>query len=194
MVGQQSLQDVLNFVASGVADGTFAPENFKSSKRTNGSHSNSTTFTELDAYLSLDPLLADLHKRYLNAKVQNLQSAREYGADSPMSEMALWNEESSFSAVQTRLMELRSHKTSSDGAASLLLQKQEEERAKEQRAREKESVKTFEQMQMIARMHETKSQSSNTAWWMLYCLMAMTPEKPFRFYMPSHQFNRLAAA
>jgi hypothetical protein len=194
MVEQKSLQDVLNIVAAGLTDGTLSPKQENSGKKRGECGTSCPTFTEMDAFMAIDPLLADLNKRYLDAKAQHVQSISEYGADSPMTDMASWSEQSASCAVQTRLLELRSHQKTSQGAQELLMRHAEKERAEEQRAREKESIKTFEQMEMIARMHETKPQSSNAAWWMLFCLMAMTPEKPFRFYMPSHQFNRLAAA
>lgn len=195
MVGEKSLQNILNVVAAGLADGSLVPHKKNPDKRTNGCDWNHSIFTEVDAFIALDPLLADLQKRYLDARAQRVQSVNEYGADSPMSDMALWSEESASSAVQTRLVELRANQTTAQGAQDLMSAHAEEERAKEQRAREKDNLKTMEQMRMIARMHETTSgSSSNEAWWMWFALMAMTPEKPFRFYMPSHQFNSLAAA
>ncbi len=187
MVGEQSLQDTLNDVAQGLASGQISSKN---SKRTIEA---GKILSEFEAFSALDPLLADLQKQYLDAKGQRLQAVREFGNDDAMTEMASYNEDSAWCAVQTRYMEVRADRALMREAQIMMQESVEEERADEQRVKEKESLKTFMQLQIYQRMHETGKKDSQTGWWWLFYLLATQPQEQFLMRQPVYAFNRLAA-
>lgn len=61
---------------------------------------------EIDAYISLDPVLGDLHRQYLEAKANYKGLAQLRGKDDPMAEAAQDWLDSADCAVQTRMIEL----------------------------------------------------------------------------------------
>ncbi len=67
--------------------------------------------SEVEAFTSADPILAALHKQYLEANVQHKKLIRENGLDDPMAEIAADMLDSARSAVQTRLLELQDTRT-----------------------------------------------------------------------------------
>lgn len=64
-------------------------------------------YGEIDAFMPVDPVLARLHKEYLEANAQHKRLLRERGARDPMAEVAADMLDSARSAVQTRLIELQ---------------------------------------------------------------------------------------
>ena len=67
--------------------------------------------TEEEAYIAHDPLLARLHKDYLDACAQTDKLAKDLGVDDPMTSVSADMAESALSAFETRLIELKSDKT-----------------------------------------------------------------------------------
>ena len=61
-------------------------------------------------WIAVDPLLADLHKRLLDARAQRKRIAAHHGAQSPMANTADTVVDSNACAVETRLIELRRNK------------------------------------------------------------------------------------
>lgn len=186
MFGGQSLQDVLNVVASGATSGSISQNSGKQTIEA------PKKIGEFEAFSALDPLLADLQKQYLDAKAQRVQAVREFGADDAMSDMAAWAEDSAWCAVQTRYMELRSDRALMREAQAMMRESEEEERAAMEKAREKESLKNVLYLQMTARMHEARK-NDNFGWWALLYLLAMQQQDPLSQYYPAYQFNRMAA-
>ncbi len=64
-------------------------------------------WTEIKAYIGLDPVLGDLHKQYLDARAQHKKLLSENGKNDAMTEIALDVRASSVSAIETRVIELR---------------------------------------------------------------------------------------
>jgi hypothetical protein len=62
---------------------------------------------EVDSYKSMDPVLADLYKQYLDARAVYGSLLRSHGVDDPMVQVAEDRLESCLSAFETRLIELR---------------------------------------------------------------------------------------
>jgi hypothetical protein len=62
---------------------------------------------ELETFMSVDPILADLYKQYVDAKQRYLDLVKTNGEDDPMAEVGLDVMESAECAVETRLIELR---------------------------------------------------------------------------------------
>jgi hypothetical protein len=63
---------------------------------------------EFEAFMTVDPLLAMLHKQLAEARVHYNSLKQKRGASDPMTEIAADQAESAESAMQTRLIELRS--------------------------------------------------------------------------------------
>ena len=64
-------------------------------------------WTEIKAYIGLDPLLGDLHKQYLDARALHKKLLNDNGKDDPMTDAAFDARASSVSAIETRVLELR---------------------------------------------------------------------------------------
>jgi len=83
---------------------------------------------EISLYADLDPVLADLLKQYKTADKQSLYLDETFSKDDPMAEIASDRKESAWSAVETRMIELREDEKFS-GMVGLRLMRLEEERA-----------------------------------------------------------------
>jgi hypothetical protein len=147
--------------------------------------------TEMQAFLCIDPLLARLHKEYLDAKDNRCKSEKDFGKDNPMTDMALLVEDSAWCAMQTRYMEVRADRVLMAQAQSLM----EEERAKEKQRKEREksadALRFFNYMEMLMSMRKKEVSSLNWVWAFIFLLD--NKAFSFRTYQPTHQFNRLAA-
>lgn len=85
---------------------------------------------DIDAFMPVDPVLARLHKEYLEANMRHKQLLRERGKHDPMTEIAADMLDSARSAVQTRLIELqdiREEETREALARSLRARRAEQE-------------------------------------------------------------------
>ncbi len=148
---------------------------------------------ELEAFLMLDPLLADLHKQFLDAKHNRQQAAKEYGKGDGMTDMAAILEDSAWCAMQTRYMEIRSNRRQMANAQKLINDSIAEEKRLEKIEREKEALKAFEQMQMFARMKAPKENNNADLWLLMLFLFTPNKQEFFRDPYASYRFNRLAA-
>lgn len=63
--------------------------------------------SELEAFIQMDPLLADLHKEFQDVRRNHRDLLFKNGCDDPMAQMAADMEDSAWCAMQTRLLELR---------------------------------------------------------------------------------------
>ncbi|MCB9990587.1 MAG: hypothetical protein H6867_04295 [Rhodospirillales bacterium] len=62
---------------------------------------------DIEAFMPVDPVLASLHKEYLEANANHKKLARQNGFNDPMTEIAADMLDSARSAMQTRLIELQ---------------------------------------------------------------------------------------
>ena len=197
MVGEpQNLIDIMNVVATGLDSGEISPENAKRTRQTSSARPAGPALTEFDAFAHLDPLLAGLQKQYLDAKAQRLQAVKEFGADSPMTEMAVDAEDSAWCAAQTRYIELRADRALMGEAQTMIREAEEEERAAEKEALEKEAMTLLAHMQMVERMHTHEKTSSNFGWWLLFYLLSEQAHRHVQqmlSYQQTYRFNRVAA-
>jgi hypothetical protein len=182
MVGDQSLQMIMNDVAAVVSAGDI----FKSCKQTIG------TLDEFGAFLMLDALLADLQKQYLDAKSNHAKAVKEYGPGEPMTDMAAWMEDSAWCAVQTRYMELRADRVLMAKAQTMVRADQAEGQDKEEKTQKAEALKIAQMMQLYESMRPQRKDNDAAMWW-LYFLLFHKPQADFRFHHPAVAFNRLAA-
>ena len=146
---------------------------------------------EMQAFMLLDPLLADLHKQYMDAKGTRLQAEKEYGRGDGMTDMAIMMEDSAWCAMQTRYMELRGNRRLMARAQQLIEESRQAEEAKRKKEKEREALKAFEMMQLFLRMRE--AQKFSAGWWFIAILYLHTVPDFFRNHHASYSFNRLAA-
>jgi hypothetical protein len=157
---------------------------------------NHAVLDEMQAFMLIDPLLADLNKQYLDAKASRIQAHKEFGAKDGMSDMTAILEDSAWCAMQTRYMELRGNRRLMAKAHGLMddSRREEEERAREQKTRD--ALKILDHMQTMIRMKEIQEmrEKSDGGWWLLLMLSLSNPgQRLFRDYYPSYGFNRVAA-
>lgn len=147
---------------------------------------------EIQAFMHLDPLLADLNKQYLDAKSSRLQAEREYGRGDGMTDMAAMMEDSAWCAMQTRYMELRANRGLMSQARDLMDKDRLEEEERTRKEKEKAALNYMHQMQMFARMREA-SRNDAAGWWIIAMIYFSQPAPLFREHHASYRFNRLAA-
>ena len=153
---------------------------------------------EMQAFMLLDPLLADLNKQYVDAKGARLQAEKEYGRGDGMTDMAMMLEDSAWCAMQTRYMEVRANRRLMSQAHNLMdeSRREEEERVAEEKTRN--ALKLIDQMQMMLRIREMseaqeKRARSRADWWLFLMLMVNDKNGLFRYSHPTYNFNMLAA-
>lgn len=144
---------------------------------------------EFGAFVRLDPLLASLHKQYLDAKGDRARAAAEYGAQGGMTDLAMLAEDSAWCAMQTRYLELRASQDAMKRAGNLMAQ------AKAQAERERENRGRSELLDLAAAVRTARrcryDESALIFAWLLLCFedrLIVTFRAP-----PSVSFNRLAA-
>lgn len=91
---------------------------------------------EMEAFMPVDPVLASLHKEYLDANARHKKLAHENGLDDPMTDVASDMLDSARSALQTRLIELQESREQevSDALASSLRRRRAEREVQQARA------------------------------------------------------------
>lgn len=176
-----ALLDIMNIV-SGQLDARMA----------NPARVSPGALSEMDAFAALDPLLGSLVKRYLDAKSTRMASEKQYGACDGMTDMALIVEDSAWCAMQTRYMEVRGDRAMMKQAQALMEESRLEEEAASTRAKEKQTLQFFEQMQIFLRMQE-KARQSYYLWLAVLFLCHGGNAAGYAPHYTSQQFNRLAA-
>jgi len=149
--------------------------------------------SELEAFAQIDPLLAELNKHYLDAKHTRRQAVSEYGADDPMTEMAVDMEDSAWCAVQTRYMEIRAERALMAEAQKLMEEARLEELETQKKQKERAALDRFRDMEVFSRMHDKKPAFNGADLWLLLLFLFSGQEKFFRFEHPTYSFNRIAA-
>ncbi|PZO86722.1 MAG: hypothetical protein DI626_05770 [Micavibrio aeruginosavorus] len=147
---------------------------------------------EMAAFLLIDPLLAGLNKQYLDAKSMRRRSEKEYGADDGMTIIAADMEDSAWCAMQTRYMELRNDKAVMKVAKEKMAEEAEREARAKNLEKEEEQRRSVERAQMLEAI-EKRNQSDFLFLIIVWYVMMNDRWSIFRYDMPSHSFNRLAA-
>lgn len=148
---------------------------------------------EMQALMALDPLLAGLHKQYLDAKASRLQARSEFGADDGMTEMAAMMEDSAWCSMQTRYMEVRADRRLREQANSMV----EESRLEiEEAARKRRAEDTWRYVQAIQTMVRMREEDRRSAagWWIILMMYFSQAIPLFRDTHATHRFNVLSAA
>ncbi len=126
-------------------------------------HAADGKLADIGAFAPADPVLARLHKEYLEANRQHKRLARERSVCDPMTEVAADMLDSARSAVQTRLIELqdiREIETREAMERTMRARKAEQEAARallliEKRCRDSSSDLFFWMLMMIWLMNRT---------------------------------------
>lgn len=149
---------------------------------------------EIDAFCVTDPLLFDLNKQYLNACQRHAQSAAEYGADAPMTEMAAIVKDSAQTALQTRLLEVKAQEEKVRAAKILLEEAAREEAAARRKERERQIIEDYRRMELFSSMGKYKEKDDALPLWIAIfvwlCHQSFLRGRERRW---QEQFNRLAA-
>jgi hypothetical protein len=146
----------------------------------------------MDAFIEIDPLLAQLHKDFIDARQMRIKAQSEYGQDNAMTDMAGYSEDSAWCAMQTRYMELRADRDCMAQAQKMVAEDIVELQREQREEREKENLKLYQQMQVYDRMREQKGPSA-AAILFFYILLMINPRSIFDGPQPSYRFNALAA-
>lgn len=178
----QQLLDVMNAVSARLDHMSASPRRPVHSR---------AALDELQTFMLLDPLLADLNKEYLDARGSRLQAEKDYGRGDGMADLAAILEDSAWCALQTRYMELRGDRRMMVQVRQMMDEARCEEEKEARKEKEREALQLYEQMRMFAYMRE-KNQSSSASWWLLL-MMLRNPLVPFRDHHASYRFNLLAA-
>jgi hypothetical protein len=150
----------------------------------------------MQAFLQLDPLLADLHKRYLDAKATRIQAHKEYGAGDGMGEMTAMMEDSAWCAMQTRYMELRTNRNLMKQARELMEASRREEEEHARSEKQREALSMLDQLQMLVSMRQTQAaREKHSVEWMLFLVFMIGGQNKtlFRNHHATYRFNLLAA-
>jgi len=138
---------------------------------------------EIDLLAQEDPLLGDLYKEYQDNKAQVQELEAVHGADDPMVEVAQDMRESAWSAVQTRLIEVKENKILMERLAKhrreeahrLCAQKQEKEREHQK----KQTAFLIRQRVTMKRLQDENRPIDILEWAVLW-LIFLRPKKRWR--------------
>ena len=133
------------------------------------------TLSELDAFICIDYLLADLNKQYLEAKSYRQELVALHGADDAMAEVAIDMEDSAWCAMQTRYIELRRRRDLMERAQRMMRQADEEVEAEIQRDKERELKKFIQHSKILAQIKEQNRVPRIFEWAFLMLLFKMEP-------------------
>lgn len=173
---QTSLHDVMNDLARGVGVEPDAPED------------------DLESFAAIDPLYAQLHREYLQAKSQHDKLVRDNGADDPMADIAADMADSAMCARDTRFIELRRMEASVQAAARESRARRDDAVAMRAAEKRQYALDVFYRGQIIQRMKDRRRERDSDMtllWMMLFIFLGIGPFKPIR-PMASTAFNRYA--
>lgn len=195
-----TLQEIMNDVSSllGAASSSPSQTQKQAGRNSNDNRARNAApreaLSELAAFCRLDPLMAELHKQYIDAKILRAQATCEYGADDGMSDMARINEDSAWCAMQTRYMELRSDRALMAQAQEMVREDEYDVALQKRLEEEREALKIFYLLQLSEQMAEKRKPQEGflyLIWWFSIAGIQSGPEA-FQWF-PTHQFNRIAA-
>ncbi len=110
-----SLQDIMNDIAGQRPDAVA-----QTCQKTAKKKAAAKPLDELQAFIQLDPLLADLHKQYMGAKNNCAELVRAHGSDDVMVDVAMDMEDSAWCMMQTRYLEVRAKRGLMEKAQHLM--------------------------------------------------------------------------
>lgn len=133
------------------------------------------TLSELDAFIQLDPLLADINKQYLDAKNHRRALQKQFGQDDTMAEVAMDMEDSAWCAMQTRYLELRAQSDLMRQVQKMIRDCEQKIIEQKKSAEEKERKRFGEWMPVYARIREQNKYSAKFEWIFLLMIFGLAP-------------------
>jgi hypothetical protein len=129
-------------------------------------------FDEIHLWVAADPLLADLHKRYLDLRANHAHVLKRHGAKDPMTDIAADMADSAQCAVDTRLIEVRQ-----DPALCALVRslkaKAHEAMLQEQADRSRHVRARINASHMAGRAERARREAGDSFWMLFVMLMLM---------------------
>lgn len=156
--------------------------------------------SEVGLYITSDRLLADLYRQYLEAQRHYITSIETHGKDAPMTEIASDMADSSFCAMETRLIELREEKGMADRVARMQAQQRDkyvEEMQSRQAEHARRGIKQPQAMDraQVANRNMNQHNNMDMGFWALFAMSFLSQEEhnePVQKHTLS-EFTRVAA-
>jgi hypothetical protein len=150
----------------------------------------SEPLSELEAFAVFDPVLASLHKQYLDARAMRLKTEGDFGRHDPIYEIAVLAEDSAWCAMQRRYMELRADPYLMKKVQNALERslREREELLKERAAKEAATL-----TQAIGLYSRAKPEGSQIYLLLLLACLWQRLQTPWRRTPATHCFNAQAA-
>lgn len=160
---RDSLQDVMNKIVQRIDD--IRPADLSSYE---------ASVSELDAYMGIDPLLADLNRQYTEARYNRDKLVQEFGADDPMTEIAGDIMDSALCARETRLIELKERQENECIVKAMMEREQEEYEIRRAKEKSKDALNMYQRAQLWMNATEKKSDGI-LEWFFLYMIFCGRP-------------------
>ncbi|MEM6781064.1 MAG: hypothetical protein AAF569_04310 [Pseudomonadota bacterium] len=143
--------------------------------------------TELQAFIQMDDLLAELYKEFQDVKHNRQTVIAQNGQDDAMAQVAAELEDSAWCAMQTRLLELRSQRILMRKAQRLMYQAQRAEDEAEEQARVAKLASFAQHVGAVEKNRKQKGMPGLIEWLIFYLWVQREKQKLMQhFAEPSH--------
>lgn len=129
-------------------------------------------FDEVQRWIAVDPLLADLHKRYLDLRASHDRLLKRHGPKDPMTDIAADMAESAQCAVDTRLIEVRQNPVLC-AAVSAMKAEAREELLRERMAQSRFFQNELQTSQRLTRATQMRKRAGDSFWMLFVMLILM---------------------
>jgi len=145
------------------------------------------SMSELEAFIRLDPLLADLHKEFLDTKHNRKKLMAENGCDDPMASVAADLEDSAWCRMQTRYLELRDQRVLMR-RAQRLMREEEVQAAKAKQESEKARRGEIYYMVMLMEQERVRRGLPGLLEWFVFMIwVEHLNQRSQQAHLPLHQ-------
>ena len=190
-MAQKSLHQIMNEIA-GRVDALQSDQEIahlqpteRQQSQLRGDSKNADPLSEIEAFIQIDSLLAQLHKQYIEAKMQRIELNAANGQSDPMAEIAMDMEDSAYCAFQTRYIELRQMRDLMAKAQRLMRESAEDVQREKNKEREKEFRNFIMLSKMNAKLQEENKQGG-FEYAALLLIFNLVPTPKFRNSQPQY--------
>lgn len=146
--------------------------------------------SEMQAFMQLDQLLAQLYKQFLEAKAYRKELSAANGPNDPMTEVALDMEDSAYCAYQTRYIELRQIRDMMARAQQLMRDSAEDA----EREKNKEREQKYRDFILMTKIQERVNEQNRQGGFEYAILLLIFNLFPNGYLYPKQQFHQKMAA
>lgn len=165
-------------------------------------HAPEDELDEVSLYCHIDPVLSDLYKHYRTAKSEHGQISAEKGKSDPMAEVAGDRVDSAWSAVVTRILELRDDTDAARLLGKRLMMLEEERLGKSGPARAEQTEEAFlelrrakdEEIEEQRRQRKKEQEEELLAAFILFYIARHWEQKSLELNTQATVFNRFSMA